>query len=74
VPAAIAALTEPPDHYPSPVDVANRLGIARQVLHARLQKLERAGLIERHNCGYVIKIVASASLPDGSLLRSAARS
>jgi hypothetical protein len=29
VPAAIAALTEPPDHFPSQVDVANYVNISR---------------------------------------------
>lgn len=59
---AIAALTVPPDRYPSPIEVARYLGIPRQVLHARLRTLERAGAIERRNHGHAIKLLGDSAV------------
>lgn len=55
--AAITALTVAPDNYPSPVDVAAKLGITRQALYQRLNALEESGLIERRNHGHALKVL-----------------
>lgn len=54
--AAITALTSELGHDPSPVDLAVRLNISRQLAQYRITVLERAGRVERINHGHAVRI------------------